>query len=1340
MSNLRLWTVTIVSCAMMSAMSLAAPPASAPASKPSTRAATAPAATPKPAPKPPVSKIDRLKPEQVTHFVIPRLSAPPKIDGVIDANEWREASAVSGIVDQGTDILLPRPTTFYFAWDANHLYFACRTYVKPGYRFVIREGRSDGGAYCYDDGLEMLFKPLGQNVSPQNHQTDFRLFLNVLGFVGDLTRLAVGQQLKNWGPHFVTAARVTAPGTAPEGGSWWELEVSTTTQDFELTGPNRAGDKWLLMAGFNHVPQWMQARIPCVGGYYGSDGKSLCELVENTPGVQMTMDSLSNLANGTAAMSIRAFNPAKEAAKVDLAVDVAGALVRKETLSLPAGGEAKFDLAEKLDANVTEGLVTIRATQGGRTLLTYAANFKVGEYKWMMAKPAPADPNKFAFECRFNPLRGQLLVKADSYYLSDPNAARSLMYKVTSEDGAKTIAQGEITRVAEWYFQDVVAMKNLAPGKYIVEASLKLADGAAIGPMKATVQKLDEAAAFPAWWNKKIGNVERVLPPFTPMLATDNVVTCWGRLYELTALGLPKAVSSQGAGILEGSARVVVVIDGKEQVVPLGKATITEAKDWRVRFKGAADGAGLHLEATGWVEQDGMVYVDLAYSPLGAKSVKVDSMRIEYPISAESARSLLCVGPGANFSSKTTMVLPDKQGRLWSTLDTGRTGCGMKIGSFYPSVWIGSEQRGLLWWADNDQGWVQDDAVPAHEVVRKGAAVTLRNNIIARPVELLGPRTVSFSYMASPFKPHPQGWRMIAATDDGTFFQPFRGVRTNPRTGQKYWTSTVANINWIHPESEDPNEWAALWAQQKAQADKIVHDRRPTDLYGSRTGISYQHMSFQLIGYGVKSMEPLPYQYFGDEWFPAGNDTWNDTYTDYAMYLLDRAFTEGGVVSTYWDLTFPILYDSLLCGLSYRLEDGRVQSGYNGWNCRRFFMRLWAMQQDHGLNPGCTGTHSTNAYLFPVLPWVDAVLDGERDWHLDTTDMDWIDYYPIERMRPMSSPHNWGVGICWMSNYTSQDANKVVSAKISQGEYLWMHDSWINPYLDPAMMVTRMPAALLDWGLNGAGVKYHPYWANPAAASADKDALVSLWEVPSPARPRLVVGVFNYDGKAAKDVEIKLDLNKLGLAGKILALADLQKDWAANMPGALKPTGRPVSMTIADFFAPLGEAAQYDAATGTLRIKGLAAHRGRFVGLGVVDAAEADRAAKALPAWVQGGLPGGAAILGLQSKDTRHVAAGEVAEVTCDNAAVEVSMWQLPDRVMLAVYNTGDKPAASVVLKLDLDKLHLTPQLPWQEFIGIRDLYKTAGAGAITFDFYARTLTITGLPPKGGRLVGIRRF
>ncbi|MBM4041322.1 MAG: hypothetical protein FJ290_22700 [Planctomycetes bacterium] len=1062
----------------------------------------------------------RLQAGEESGLAVPRMSTPPKIDGTIASAEWREAAAIAGAVDQGTDVLLPRPTTFFLAWDPGHLYLACRTYVRAGYKPGIRDGRSQGGAYCFDDGLELIFKPLGENVSAMNRQTAFRMFLNCLGHYGDLTRLAVGQQLKNWGSRLQAAARMTAPGTAPNGGSWWELEAAASLQDFELVAENKAGDKWLVMLGINHIPMWMQARIPCVGSYFTADGKTSLVLVENTPAVQFTMDSVENLASdGTAALTIRAFNPTRSEAQVAVDVNVAGKIVKSETLKLPPSGDAAFTLAEKLPADIKAGNLTVSVKQGDTALLRYKAFFEVGKYNWMLAPVTPPDPNKFAFEARWNPLRRMALVRADSYYLRDPKAAKALKYRVVPEGGRRAVAEGTVTNVAEWYFQDLISLPRLRAGKYTIEGALELADGRTLGPLSATIEKKDEARAFPEWWGKKFGDTERVLPPFTAIQrpkSREAAFSCWGREYKLNALGLPTAVTSQSEAVLAAPARVVAVVDGKEVAIPVGSPRITERKDWRVRFEGSTQGAGLKLSASGWLEQDGLVYVELTYGP-ARRAAKVDALRIEFPLAETDTDCLVCIGPGANFSSRTTMLLlKGKQGALWSTLVTGITGSQMKVGSFYPTVWIGSERRGFLWWADSDKGWVQDDAVPAHDAVRAGGAVVLRNHVVAKPTELVEPRTVAFSYMATPVKPFPKGWRRIAATDDGTFFQPFRAVRTNPKTGKKYHDPAHGNINWIHPESDDPAEWSALWAEQKKQADALVRQRRPFDLYGARTGVSFQHMSFQLIGYGAKSMQKELYDYFGDEWFPGGHDTWSESYTDYAMYLFERAFREGGVVSTYWDLTFPINSDSLLSGLAYRLPDGRVQPGYNGWNIRRFFMRLWALQHDAGLNPGAVGAHSTNAYVTVATPWMDAILDGERDWHLDTSDMDWIDYYPIERMRSMSSPHNWGIGLCWMSNYTSKDPQRVLAAKTGQKEYLWMHDSWINPYV----LDSRMPPSVLDWGLNGETVAYHPYWRNPYAACADKDALVALWQMEG----RILVGVYNYHRKESKDFTVKLVL------------------------------------------------------------------------------------------------------------------------------------------------------------------------------------------------------------------------
>ncbi len=138
-----------------------------------------------------------LTPEEVPVLVVPRLTTPPKIDGTIDPAQWREAAAISGVANQGDNIMIPRPTTYYVGWDPGHFYLAFRTYLRPGYKPAIYDGRSPGQASVIDDTAEFVIKPGGKNVPINNQQAAFKFFLNCIGFIGDQSKLDLGQQLKN---------------------------------------------------------------------------------------------------------------------------------------------------------------------------------------------------------------------------------------------------------------------------------------------------------------------------------------------------------------------------------------------------------------------------------------------------------------------------------------------------------------------------------------------------------------------------------------------------------------------------------------------------------------------------------------------------------------------------------------------------------------------------------------------------------------------------------------------------------------------------------------------------------------------------------------------------------------------------------------------------------------------------------------------------------------------------------------------------------------------------------------------------------------------------------------
>ncbi len=1113
--------------------------------------------------------------DKIPQLSIPKMSKPPVIDGKIDTEEWQESTAISGIGGCMDAALIARPTTYFLAWDDEHLYLAFKTWVKPGYKPSVG-GREPGSASAFDDGGEFHFQPMGKNVAQGRTSSSYKFNINCLGVDGDFNRVAVGQQFKNWLPEFKRAFRQTEPGSAPNGGSWWECEVSMTTKDFELNGPNRPGDQWKMMLGFNHMYSgWTQARIAAISSYFDPCGYPVCTLVENTPAVQMSMDDLPGPMDGVAAARIKVFNPTAQPVQVSISAlyadteikkvdnkDVTNTveLVKKEhILAVGPGKSAEWSISENLPKKIEKptGTIEYHVQAGGKDIFRYFTFFCT---QYPPDAMAPAQPRKEAFplQATLNPARDNLSFVADSYYLDKPEDVKEVKYKVVKDGDSKPIAEGSIDKSNTFYYRRLIQFPPLKEGDYTVEASMEMKDGKSLGPVKAAFKKLDEAKVFAEWWDTKVADTERVIKPFIPIVLKDGAVSVWGRTYKLGPLGLPDEITSQGRPVSAGPARIVAVINGKEEVIPFKEpVTFTDTKEWRVSLSGKAKGAGLVFETTGCVEQDGLASVELTYAPEGGP-VKLDSLRIEFPISGECGECLLCLGSDGNYASRSTILLPpEKQGVLWNTLDTGKNGSHMLVGSFYPCVWIGNDLRGLLWWGDSDKGWVPDDAVPAHEVIRgkisdfsvqvSGAGIqeptpdtrhptsdtsciVLRNNIVAKQFTLEKPRTILFHYMASPFRPLVKGWRASIWSADGTFEGPNKEVKD--AAGKKI----VDGWCWLTPPSVKPEEWSAMWAKFKEIADKRIHELQPFDPSGSRNGYgSTVHTSLPLMGYGWKSPDEKVTGYFAADW---EGDSWSKTEQDYFLWIADRAFREGGLREIYWDIFFPGRFSTLQNGLAYELPDGRIQPGFNGMNIRSFMMRMYAVMDRNGLTPGSQVSHATNDYCLVAAPWMDAILDGEYHSVSDDSGMDWVDGYPIERMRSMSTSANFGSVISWMNLMAFKDPEKARMANRGFIEYPRLYDTWCG-----GGGYTKIPQPVLDWGINDEHNIYHPFWRNPFVVCDDKDILVSMWQLPD----RVTMMVFNYNRKEAKDAVLRVDLDKLGLVPQLqwqefVGIRDLAKD------------------------------------------------------------------------------------------------------------------------------------------------------------------------------------------------------
>jgi hypothetical protein len=390
---------------------------------------------------------------QPPRLFIPKISQPPVIDGTLDPAEWRESVAVSGTGDMGDNgNLQPRPTTFYLAWDAGHLYLGARVWVMPNYKPHV-SGREPGLANVYEDTLELGVKPLGHNVASSKLDASYKFFINCLGFGGDYMRNAVGQLFRDWKPQFHTAVRLTPPGSAPDGGRWWECEIAATTQDFELTGSNQPGDEWRFLLGFDHMPIWHQAAIPITSGYFDPAGWVRATLAEQTPAVQVLMEQPAAAQRGQAAVTVKVYNPTTQpkALRVTAQYDALGQggneaantlFTKSQVLTVAPGQTAEAVIDAPLAATLGDrrGQIYFQVADGETELYRYTANFTaIVSDDYLRAAPTR---QAFPLSATLNPARDNVLIEVDSYYLEDPTLAKSATYRITRQGEQQPLASG----------------------------------------------------------------------------------------------------------------------------------------------------------------------------------------------------------------------------------------------------------------------------------------------------------------------------------------------------------------------------------------------------------------------------------------------------------------------------------------------------------------------------------------------------------------------------------------------------------------------------------------------------------------------------------------------------------------------------------------------------------------------------------------------------------------------------------------------------------------------------------------------------------------------------------
>lgn len=1063
-----------------------------------------------------------------TRGAVPRTTAPPTIDGTIRPDEWATAAEFNAQVSQGWGVsghhLYPRSVTWYLAWDDENLYLASRTALLPNERPKRTARTNVGSSLMSDDTLELWLDPKGRNAGEQL-ASYFQTMVNALG-ITYFCRLypQVGGRTEDWHPAWTVRTGVTA--------DTMDVEIQMPVAGFALKQPNKSGDAWGMMLARNFMFEtWNQSPMAYAFPNFGFAVNSyypLMTLQDGKPFVKFRCPLA--LYEGKAFADATVTNPGGEPDNVTarLTISTSGEapvtlFEREATLDLPAGGSAQWKVDEGLQPPMDAArsalyryAFTVIAQDGTEVFHTHFLYDPTESREWL-ARTFPPPP-ELTSSASFNPVRFMLQTNVD--VIDFPREADITSAKTVVLDEAGTaIAESERKTPYLQMYTDFVRLPVLQPGKYSWETSVTLKDGTSVPAGGGAFEKKDEAKEF-AWWNANLGNAEKVLWPYTPVRAEreGQVLRAWGKEYRLDGLALPTQVLCTGntdrwppgrsgePEVLAAPVRLDAVVNGAATEVKVApRPRVVSAADHRIALAGRATAGGLRLRTATKLEQDGAYFVELTLAPAVAdRPVTVDRLDLSIPLRGEVA-TFLNAYAHCGFSGYFIDYLPSepvrggpKRGRstVWDASLCGAP--SVTVGDFIPQIWMGNEFRGLLWYADSDQGWTPTDGVHSQQIDREGDRAILVHHLISVPTEIRDARTIRFVIQPTPIRPLQPGWRMLNTSFSQSFFDWDQAGRSN--------ANYSASINLAND---------AAYATSKAFSERFKAfraDKPNLEMYFA------PHTESSAIMTTIWDDR----KYFGGEW---EGGTYTDTLNDHTLWYVDKWISKGGLQGLYHDQFSPHRIDSVSSGIAYVLPDGRVQPGFALTTRREYVMREHALWMERGIIPPRTLTHVTNGGPLGSYGWIESGVDGEDKQLTKDMPLDYADTWPSTRIRAGSISYNMGITYTWMRLIDTRDMpeDQIRHHERAYIGHCMMHDV-MNPFgFDWTQPRTKL---LLGWGMNDDRVFFWPFWSNGDAISCpQEDVKVSAWTLPD----RVLLCLFNYSKERPCEAQVTVNLKAMGV-------------------------------------------------------------------------------------------------------------------------------------------------------------------------------------------------------------------
>ena len=1042
-------------------------------------------------------------------LTIPRCAAPPVVDGRVAQGEYDRATAFTGFQLAGSRLATHRSALTYITHDGQRLYIAVVSSLRDGERLRQLVSRRDYSKVCMDDAIEIFIYPAR---GPGEMQDYYQFVLNARGAYYDARFTPDNGQVEpQWNGRWEQQSTVSA--------EYWTVEVSVPLEDFSIL-PHADGIQ-LDLDVCRDSPSFTRHFTSFAGAFHRRELAARAVLTQAGPAVQIT--SLGDLCSGSVDVrgSVRDADWATADIVAEAEVRVGGAEVFAQRLPCERTekGTAGFRFTHALDG-AEEGQVRVRVWDRATdtTYFSQCLRFQTG----VPDKPVQKLSQPLVLvDAKVAPSYGRIQVDVDIHNLAQTADVAKVALNIVRRPQGTSMARAEIDHSG--FQRDFASVVLDVPGLREGEYECLLTARDAAGATLATTSEKLQIKTYP-WLGNNIGKTDKPMRPWTALEVDGNTVSCWGRRYVLDGTGLPAQIQStqptptrgpETVPLLSRPARVAVVAGGRAVPFTPGRLRVLEHTSQLVKVQGDAVSDLLRLRAVGEIEYDGFCKIDLTVEPT-QQTAAVDEVAVEFPLDSRWVGLMNAIGDMVRGSERCG-ALPDGDGRLWdSTMHSNM----LVKGNFLPFVWLGNEDRGLAYLADNDRGWSLDDTKPCLEIVRRAGETTFRIVFINTPVTLRQPVTIRFGIQATPVKPLPNGWR----------------------AWQRATTTFERSMHWEWPTKEWPPgskfhtySSNASGRQAKPQYIGTVH---PTDEEASRKYVEthrQQGLNVTLyLNLNKTGGADQAYKDFAAEWcrIPDGPGYYSPvaSYQDYALWCLQKWITSCNLDGLYMDDVFPTPSENTINGCGWVDEQGIVHAGYSLFAARDYMKRLAAML--HALGPAKTfRVHTTNTPCTPYLGFADMFFDCELHGNPDPDikNPDYIDRWPYERLdrfRAASYTKQFGLVPTRLVKSIDRklDANSA-AALVLLHDIFWFtadHTYFVWP--------------LSQFRIWADDLEFFPYWdirLPVALKTSNHKVLASVWK----RTDRALIIVSNL-GETDAVVNVDMDLNALGLRPSDLAATD----------------------------------------------------------------------------------------------------------------------------------------------------------------------------------------------------------